>query len=140
MSYILPNKNELKTNFKNCNNWEEKYLYIIELGNKIPMLSKKQHSFKNFISGCQSNVWVSFVINKNKNVEFKGDSNSAIVKGLLTMIFIFYKKKTCYEIIHFDIRLCFKKLSFDKYLTISRIQGIDTIIKTIKKKLIKFVF
>ncbi|QJC32599.1 cysteine desulfuration protein SufE [Enterobacteriaceae endosymbiont of Donacia dentata] len=140
MLYTLPSKDELEINFKNCNNWEEKYLYIIELGSRIPILSQQQHSFENFIPGCQSNVWISIIIDKNKNVKFKGDSDSAIVKGLLTMIFIFYKKKNCYEIIHFDIKSCFKKLSFDRYLTISRIQGIDVIIKTIQRKLIKFIF
>ncbi|QJC37860.1 cysteine desulfuration protein SufE [Enterobacteriaceae endosymbiont of Donacia bicoloricornis] len=135
MSYNLPCINEIKNNFISCNNWEEKYLYIIELGNQIPILSRKEYSSENFIPGCQSRVWVSMKINSYNYIQFKGDSDSSIVKGLLTIIFIFYNKKTYNEIITFDIKSCFKQLNFNKYLTYSRIQGINIIIRTIKNKL-----
>ncbi|QJC37448.1 cysteine desulfuration protein SufE [Enterobacteriaceae endosymbiont of Donacia thalassina] len=139
MSHTIPSINKIKNNFISCNNWEEKYLYIIELGNQIPNLSKKEYSLENFIPGCQSRVWISIKINSNNYVKFKGDSDSAIVKGLLMIIFIFYNKKTSNEIISFDIQSCLKKLSFNKYLTSSRIQGINIILKTIKNKLKKLI-
>ncbi|QJC31779.1 cysteine desulfuration protein SufE [Enterobacteriaceae endosymbiont of Donacia tomentosa] len=139
MLYILPSKNIIETNFMSCRSWEEKYLYIIELGNQIPLLSKEKHSLENFIPGCQSQVWVTIKINKNNKIRFRGDSDSSIVKGLLTMIFIFYNQKSYNEIITFDIRSCFKKLSLHKYLTLSRLQGIEIIIQTIKNKLGKLV-
>ncbi|QJC34229.1 cysteine desulfuration protein SufE [Enterobacteriaceae endosymbiont of Donacia cinerea] len=140
MSYILPSINKIKNNLISCHNWEEKYLYIIELGNQIPVLSKKEYSLENFIPGCQSRVWISIQITTNDYVKFKGDSDSSIIKGLLTIIFIFYNKKTYNEIISFDIQSCFKKLSFNKYLTNSRIQGINIIIKTIINKLKKIIY
>ncbi|QJC29644.1 cysteine desulfuration protein SufE [Enterobacteriaceae endosymbiont of Plateumaris pusilla] len=137
---ILPNQNILKTNFKRCSNWEERYLYIIELGNKIPILSQKHHSSKNLIHGCQSQVWITLKINfSNDHVSFKGYSDSSIVQGLLAIIFIFYNNKTYNKIINFDIQSCFKQLSLDKYLSLSRLQGIDIIINTIKKRLIKLI-
>ncbi|QJC36221.1 cysteine desulfuration protein SufE [Enterobacteriaceae endosymbiont of Donacia cincticornis] len=139
MLYNLPSQNEIKNNFLNCSNWEEKYLYIIELGNQIPILSKEKHSLENFIPGCQSRVWVSIEIDSNNNVKFQGDSDSSIIKGLLTMIFIFYNKKNYDEIINFNIQGCFKNLSFDKYLTTSRLEGINVIIKTIRNKLKKLI-
>ncbi|QJC29199.1 cysteine desulfuration protein SufE [Enterobacteriaceae endosymbiont of Plateumaris rustica] len=136
---ILPNKNILEANFKRCNNWEERYLYIIELGKKIPILSKKYHSLKNLIHGCQSQVWITLKIDSNRHVLFKGYSDSSIVQGLLAIIFIFYKNKTYNKIFLFDIQLFFKKLSLDKYLSLSRLQGIEIIINTIKKKLIRLI-
>ncbi|QJC30532.1 cysteine desulfuration protein SufE [Enterobacteriaceae endosymbiont of Neohaemonia nigricornis] len=137
--YPIINRNIMEKNFLSCSSWEEKYLYIIELGNNIPYLSSKAHSLENFIPGCQSQVWISIKIQSNNYVIFHGDSDSAIVKGLLTMIFIFYENKTYNEIIKFNINLCFKKLNLNKYLTISRLQGIETIIQTIKNKLTKIV-
>ena len=35
----LPDKDKLLRNFSRCANWEEKYLYIIELGQRLPPLS-----------------------------------------------------------------------------------------------------
>ncbi|QJC31362.1 cysteine desulfuration protein SufE [Enterobacteriaceae endosymbiont of Macroplea mutica] len=135
--YSLLNKNIMEENFLNCINWEEKYLYIIELGNYIPYLSPNQHTLENIISGCQSQVWMTITINSSDYVIFHGDSDSAIIKGLLTMIFIFYNHKKYYEIINFNIHMCFKKLSLNKYLTLSRLHGLETIIQTIKNKINK---
>ncbi|QJC34632.1 cysteine desulfuration protein SufE [Enterobacteriaceae endosymbiont of Donacia crassipes] len=139
MSCNLPSQNEIENNFLNCSNWEERYLYLIELGNQIPILSKKKHSLKNFVPGCQSRVWILIEIDLNNNIKFKGDSDSSIIRGLLTMIFIFYNKKNYNEIINFNIKTYFKNLSFDKYLTTSRLEGIDIIIKTIRNKLKKLI-
>ena len=33
---VLPDKEKLLRNFLRCTNWEEKYLYIIELGQRLP--------------------------------------------------------------------------------------------------------
>jgi cysteine desulfuration protein SufE len=39
-------------------NWEEKYLYIIELGQRLAPLSPEEHTAQNIIQGCQSQVWI----------------------------------------------------------------------------------
>ena len=36
---LLPDKEKLLRNFLRCANWEEKYLYIIELGQRLPELA-----------------------------------------------------------------------------------------------------
>ncbi len=50
----LPDKDKLLRNFSRCANWEEKYLYIIELGQRLAPLSPEEHSVQNIIQGCQS--------------------------------------------------------------------------------------
>ena len=37
---LLPDKEKLLRNFLRCANWEEKYLYIIELGQRLPELRR----------------------------------------------------------------------------------------------------
>ncbi|KMA66166.1 cysteine desulfuration protein SufE [Klebsiella pneumoniae] len=40
----LPDKDKLLRNFSRCANWEEKYLYIIELGQRLaPLSPEEQH-------------------------------------------------------------------------------------------------
>ena len=55
----LPEKEKLVRNFNRCANWEEKYLYIIELGDKLPESSESLYQPENAISGCQSQVWIT---------------------------------------------------------------------------------
>lgn len=50
----LPDKDKLLRNFSRCANWEEKYLYIIELGQRLAPLSPEEHSPQHIIQGCQS--------------------------------------------------------------------------------------
>lgn len=40
----LPDRDKLLRNFGRCANWEEKYLYIIELGQRLPPLSEEAHN------------------------------------------------------------------------------------------------
>ena len=47
----LPDKDKLLRNFSRCANWEEKYLYIIELGQRLAPLSPEEHSVQNIIQG-----------------------------------------------------------------------------------------
>lgn len=44
---LLPDKEKLLRNFLRCANWEEKYLYIIELGQRLPELRDEDRSPQN---------------------------------------------------------------------------------------------
>ncbi len=50
----LPDKEKLLRNFTRCANWEEKYLYIIELGQRPAELNPQDRNPQNTIHGCQS--------------------------------------------------------------------------------------
>ena len=51
---LLPDKEKLLRNFLRCANWEEKYLYIIELGQRLPELRAEDRSPQNSIQGQRS--------------------------------------------------------------------------------------
>lgn len=77
----LPDKDKLLRNFSRCANWEEKYLYIIELGQRLAPLSAEEHTAQNIIQGCQSQVWIVVEQGENGGLSLRGDSDAAIVKG-----------------------------------------------------------
>ncbi len=61
---LLPDKEKLLRNFLRCANWEEKYLYIIELGQRLPELRDEDKSPQNSIQGCgnDSNLLIVFYV------------------------------------------------------------------------------
>jgi len=120
----LPDKERLLRNFTRCANWEEKYLYIIELGQRLPALSEQAHSAENTIQGCQSQVII----------ELQGDSDAAIVKGLIAVVFILYQQMTAQDIVAFDVRPWFEKMALAQHLTPSRSQGLEAMIRAIRNK------
>ncbi|PPI86802.1 cysteine desulfuration protein SufE [Candidatus Pantoea edessiphila] len=135
----LPEKEQLILNFNRCANWEEKYLYIIELGNKIPVVSSNLHHSDHIIYGCQSQVWIKITQNIDGTVMFEGDSDSTIVKGLIAIIFIFYQKLSASDIIILDIGYWFNKLSLRQHITPTRSQGIEAVIRFIRNSVKKFI-
>ena len=130
----LPDKDKLLRNFSRCANWEEKYLYIIELGQRLPTLSDEAHSADNIIQGCQSQVWIVMQQNKDGVIELQGDSDAAIVKGLIAVVFILYDRMTAQDIVNFDVRPWFEKMALAQHLTPSRSQGLEAMIRAIRAK------
>ncbi|WP_348666296.1 cysteine desulfuration protein SufE [Arsenophonus symbiont of Ornithomya chloropus] len=135
----LPDKNKLLCNFLRCKNWEERYLYLIELGEKLLPLTDEQKKSKNKITGCQSQVWIVMNVDIDGKIQFLGDSDSAIVKGLIALIIIIFQNKTGQEILNINTKNFFKKLSLEQHLTPSRSQGLYAIIKTILQRTKKII-
>lgn len=128
----LPEKEKLVRNFNRCANWEEKYLYIIELGAKLPESSESLHQPENVIAGCQSQVWIRMTPQPNGTIAFEGDSDAAIVKGLIAVVFCLYQNMTAADIVALDVRHWFNELALSQHLTPSRSQGLEAMIRSIR--------
>lgn len=128
-------KKKLINNFSFLTSSEEKYLYIIELGNLLSVFPKKFYKKENLVFGCQSQVWIKLKKNKDNTIMFLGTSDTLIVKGLISIIFILYRDIDACNIIDFNIFYWLKKISLEQYLTSSRAQGLEQIIKFIHVKL-----
>ncbi|CAI2440184.1 Cysteine desulfuration protein sufE [Serratia liquefaciens] len=133
----LPDKEKLVRNFSRCLNWEDKYLYVIELGAKLPALDDSERQAGNLISGCQSQVWIVMRLDEQGQVEFHGDSDAAIVKGLLAVVFILYHQMTPQQIVEVDVRPFFAELALSQHLTPSRSQGLEAMIRAIRSQAAK---
>ncbi|MBB1581824.1 cysteine desulfuration protein SufE [Serratia sp. OS31] len=133
----LPDKEKLARNFSRCLNWEDKYLYVIELGAKLLALDDSERQASNLISGCQSQVWIVMRLDEQGQVEFHGDSDAAIVKGLLAVVFILYHQMTPQQIVELDVRPFFAELALSQHLTPSRSQGLEAMIRAIRSQAAK---
>ncbi|MCV2531007.1 MAG: SufE family protein [Candidatus Lightella neohaematopini] len=127
------NQAQLIYNFNNCFSWEEKYLYLIELGQKLPLFPNKYKISKYLISDCQSQVWI-VLTNHNNKINLQGYSDALIVKGLIAVLFILYKNLSLSELINFNIYPSLNDLNLSKYLTVSRNNGLNSIIRNIKNQ------
>lgn len=134
----LPDKDKLLRNFSRCASWEEKYLYIIELGQRLPPLSDEAHNPEHIIQGCQSQVWIVMQRNGEGRIELQGDSDAAIVKGLIAIVFILYHQMTAQDIVAFDVRPWFEKMALTQHLTPSRSQGLEAMIRAIRAQALSF--
>lgn len=108
----------------------EKYEYIIDLGKSLTPLdiSYKQDNF--LVKGCTSKVWL-LCDAKNDRLHYKADSNSVIVKGLISILIKIFQNLKPEDIINFDIEHL-KKLKLDEIISPTRQNGVFHMIKKIK--------
>lgn len=116
-------------NFNRCTNWEERYLYLIELGERLPTYPDDKQTDDYLVSGCQSNVWVYVYCSQQGIMNIKATSDSSIVKGLLSLITIAYDQQPLNHVLSFDIRAWFESLELHSHLTPGRTQGLDGVLK-----------
>ncbi len=69
-----------------------------------------------------------------QGIELQGDSDAAIVKGLLCGRLYFTIKMTPQDIVNFDVRPWFEKMALTQHLTPSRSQGLESMIRAIRAK------
>jgi sulfur transfer protein SufE len=54
----------------------------------LPPLGEEAHNPQNIIQGCQSQVWIVMAQSDDGTIALRGDSDAAIVKGLIAVVFI----------------------------------------------------
>ena len=86
-------------NFSLFDSGDDKAAYLIDLGKELPALDEEYKTNLNTVRGCQSTVWlVSF--EQDGKVFFKADSNTVIVKGMVSILVKILSGHTPDEIIN----------------------------------------
>lgn len=71
--------------FEVFDNWLDKYNYLIELSNSLPVLDPRYKTNEYLINGCQSKVWLKAELEDGK-VTFTADSDAIITKGIVSLL------------------------------------------------------
>ena len=108
----------------------DKYHYLIKQGKDTALDDEyKIDSFK--VEGCQSTVYLVPKHNHN-TIDFMADSNSAITKGLATIVADIFSGSTKLEIQGTDINTMIDGLQLPTILSPSRRNGAFNMFKKIK--------
>lgn len=128
------NIEEVIDNFDFLEDWEDKYLYIIDLGKNLEDLDNRFKVETNLVEGCQSRVWLTSELQNNgeTTIKFKADSDSQIVKGLISILLTIYSEKTPKDILSVDINSIFQKLELEEHLSTNRSNGLWSMVNKIK--------
>ena len=121
----------LLEDFALFDDWEERYRFIIELGNGLAPLSDAEHNEANKVPGCVSQVWLVTEAQDDR-LHFRGDSDAHIVRGLVAILLDLYKGKTRAEIASFDAESAFSQLGLSEHLTPQRSNGFYAMVQRIR--------
>jgi cysteine desulfuration protein SufE len=127
---------ELQSNLELFDDWGERYQYIIALGQKLPPLADEDRSEANKVDGCISQVWLKSEVERNGSprLHFTGDSDSAIVKGLVAILRVVYSGKTADDILDIDLERVFRELGLEQHLSPNRRNGFFSMVEQIRRE------
>jgi cysteine desulfuration protein SufE len=105
-------------------------LYVMELGQKLPEMDEKNKTEENIVKGCQSKVWMTARM-ENGKMFFEADSNTAITKGLVSLLVRIFSEQRPEDILNADLYFT-KKIGMERFIGTQRSNGFASMIKQIK--------
>jgi cysteine desulfuration protein SufE len=128
---------QIMSDFEVLDSWDDRYRYLIELGRKLAPLPDAARSEANKVQGCASQVWLVSNAQPAKNggspvLEFLGDSDAHIVKGLIAILFSLYSGQAAKKILDTDAVALFERLGLREHLTPQRSNGFRSMVDRIR--------
>jgi len=127
---------EIRDNFELLDDWDDRYRYVIELGRTLAPMPETEHSAANKVQGCASQVWLSKQIDRVNGDEpvlnYLGDSDAHIVRGLIAILLTLYSGHTPHEILATDAIAVFDEFGFREHLTPQRSNGLRSMVERIR--------
>ena len=104
--------------------------YIMELGQKLPAMKEESKTEDNVVKGCQSKVWLTAHA-ENDKVYFDADSNTAITKGLVSLLVRIFNGQSPEDILNADLYFM-NKIGMERFIGTQRSNGFAAMIKQMK--------
>lgn len=125
---------EVLENFDLLDDWESRYAYLVELGEKLPPLDDAFRTEQNRVKGCMSKVWVCPVPSKDApgHIDFVGDCDTAIIKGVLALLIGLMSGRTPADAMALDLDGLFEELKLAEHLSPNRHFGIYAVVELMK--------
>lgn len=126
---------EIRETFSFFDDWEDRYRYVIELGQQLPELPEASRSDNNLVRGCQSQVWLlvdEHEVNGDKRLTLAIDSDAFIVKGLASILLAALSERTPEDVLAQDPLALFDELGLLNHLSPSRGNGLRAMIERIR--------
>ena len=122
---------EIIENFSFLDDWEDRYGYLIELGNSLKPMDEADMIDANKVQGCVSQVWLTSAVH-DQRLEFNGMSDAHIVRGLVAIALSIFSGKSPSEILETDEQDVFRQIGLAEHLTPQRSNGLKSLVSRIK--------
>lgn len=125
---------DLIEDFAFLDGWEERYMYVIDLGKHMGDLPESDRIEANKVQGCASQVWLVSERNANGHLVFRGDSDAHIVRGLVAISTSVFSNKPDTVIRGLDAEALFAELGLSEHLSAQRANGLRSMVARIKRE------
>jgi cysteine desulfuration protein SufE len=122
--------------FSVFDDWMDKYALLIEAGNSLEPLEESYKTANNLIEGCQSRVWLQADWAEGR-ILFRGESDAAIVKGIIALLIKVLSGHTPQEILAADLYFI-DQIGLREHLSPTRSNGLVAMLKQMRMYALAF--
>lgn len=123
---------DIAETFAFLDDWEERYRHVIDLGRAMPAMPDALKVPATKVNGCASQVWIHPETEGGK-LEFQGDSDATIVRGLIAILHALYAGVPLPEVGGVDAPAELARLGLDKHLSAQRSNGVRAMVERIRE-------
>lgn len=136
MSRINDRLAEIVETFELLGDWDQRYAYLIEMGERLPSMPAALKTEDNHVKPCMSTVHVAAFPDTAApgRIRYHGDCDTAIIKGVLALLIELCSGLTADEIQAIDMDEIFERLQLGEHLSPNRHVGIYAIVDLMKSQ------
>ena len=126
---------DIAENLSFLDDWEDRYRYIIELGQGLPPLAEAERTEANRVRGCASQVWLVTERDEKDGetlLTYRGESDAMIVQGLVSILLALYSGRAPAEIAATDALAVLDELGLREHLSTQRSNGLAAMVNRIR--------
>jgi cysteine desulfuration protein SufE len=111
---------------------KDKFIQLMDMAKESKVLDDSEKIDENKIVGCTSQAWVLVTQNKDKTFSIKTDSDSQIVKGLLSILEKIFQDQTAEYILKMTSQEILASIGLEGSVSSQRTNGFSSAVKKIQ--------
>ena len=127
---LTETQDEIIREFEVFDDWLDKYDYLIDLSNDLPLIKSEYKTNEYLINGCQSKVWLRADFDRDK-ILFTADSDAVITKGIISLLIRVLSDRDPKDIVNADLYFI-DRIGLRENLSPTRSNGLLAMIKKMK--------
>jgi cysteine desulfuration protein SufE len=122
--------------FELLGDWEQRYQYLVELGEHLEPMPDRYQVEANRVKGCMIQVWVrAYRDPQNPElIRYLGDCDTAVIKGVVALLVELLSGRQAKAIADMDLDGFFQELNLAEHLSPSRHFGVYAIVELMKQQ------
>ena len=125
---------DIVESFDLLGDWDQRYQYLVELGERMPVMPAPDKREENRVKECMSVVHVAARQDPQHpgRLVYYGDCDTAVIKGVVALLVGLFSGKTPQEVAELDVDALFAGLHLEDHLSPNRHVGVYAIVDKMK--------
>jgi cysteine desulfuration protein SufE len=126
---------EIINDFDLLGDWDQRYQYLVELGERLQRMPTDQKTEANRVVECMSLVHVAAHPDSLRpdRLIYSGECDTAIIKGVVALLVGLFSGRTPTDILAMDVDELFEGMQLEEHLSPNRHVGVYAIVNKMKR-------